>query len=340
MKNLPQEKASATVAVQPLARLGEAHGYRLAADTVHVNAMFTVLDAAAHQRAWALQLWACPVAPDAAIHITGQLVAEMPLPPIGELADDTHGFDTSAHAVLPTGHDEHVMVLALVAERAGRFDDVQDFCAYPRRERFLHPRLAGAIGFRVEGERVTIDAERIENPRDTANVSGTLAVELWALSEPYSGGRFQGTPLAGVAFDPLSGRFEYRQRSFELPFTTPPVGNWIVTLMLREWTALGYVTRDFVNFPLPLTIGGSARGSEVAPERAKAKPPESVAPKADGTVSVNEASHEELATVKGLPPKVVDGIVSKRPFSSLDELVKVKGMGAKLLAKLRSRLRL
>ena len=37
---------------------------------------------------------------------------------------------------------------------------------------------------------------------------------------------------------------------------------------------------------------------------------------------------------------VVEGIVARRPFKSLNELVKVKGMGEKLLAKLRSRLKL
>jgi competence ComEA-like helix-hairpin-helix protein len=58
------------------------------------------------------------------------------------------------------------------------------------------------------------------------------------------------------------------------------------------------------------------------------------------TVSVNTATADELASVKGLPAKVAEAIVAKRPYASLDDLLRVKGMGAKLLAKLRSRLKL
>ena len=57
-------------------------------------------------------------------------------------------------------------------------------------------------------------------------------------------------------------------------------------------------------------------------------------------MSVNSASKAELAAIKGMPTKVAEGIVSKRPFKSLDDLAGVKGMGAWLLAKLRSKLKL
>jgi competence ComEA-like helix-hairpin-helix protein len=337
MKTLLQDKSSTNVVCQSLARLGAAHGYRFAADTVHLNAMFTVLDPAAHQRAWALQLWACPAVPATAAELAGQLVAEIPLPPIGELADDTHGFEVSTNALVPAGFGEQVMVLVLAADCAGASGEVQDFAVYPRREQFFQPRLAGNVGFLIKRDRMTLEVERIENPRDAANVSGTLALELWALNEPYRGGRFQGAPLAGVALDPLAGQFEYRHRSFELPFTPPPAGVWNLVLMLREWTANGYVTRDFTNFALPLTVA-----APTVETRGETKPQPVAAARENEptTVSINSASRNELVAVKGLPPKVAEGIVSKRPFSSVDELVKVKGMGARLLAKLRSRLRL
>jgi competence ComEA-like helix-hairpin-helix protein len=57
-------------------------------------------------------------------------------------------------------------------------------------------------------------------------------------------------------------------------------------------------------------------------------------------VSVNAARVEELAAVKGLSPKLAEAIVKKRPFASLDELRRVKGLGANILAKVRSSLKL
>jgi DNA uptake protein ComE-like DNA-binding protein len=349
-----------------LARLGAVHGYRFDGDTVHLNAMFTVLNAAAHQRAWALQLWACPTTPATATDIKGQLVAQAPLPPIGEVADDTESFGPSAPAQTPAVQGEHVMVLALVAGSAGKFNEVHDFAVYARTERFLQPRLAGNVAYRIEGGRIVIDVERIENPRDAANLSGSLALELWALAGRYQGGKFNGVPLAGVAFDALGGQMEYRQRSFELPFTPPPAGNWNLVLMLREWTAAGFVTRDFSNFAVPMVVASKAAVPVAQPVQipapvaakpapvvaqpaavppviaAPAKAPVAVAkPVAkDAAVSVNSATKEELIAIKGLPEKVADGIVAKRPFKSLDEVQKVKGMGAKLLAKLRSKLKL
>ena len=58
------------------------------------------------------------------------------------------------------------------------------------------------------------------------------------------------------------------------------------------------------------------------------------------TVSVNKASEAELAAVKGLPKAVASAIVAARPFKTLDELVKVKGMGVKMLDKLKGGLSL
>jgi hypothetical protein len=340
---LQREGSTSTVR---LARLGAAHGYRFEGDRVHIKAMFTVLDAAAHQLNWALQLWACPVAPAGPAEIRGQLVADVALPPMGEVADEIESFDVSAPAFPPAGQGDFFIVLALVAGNPGKVVVVQDFAVYPRCERVVQPRLAGSVGFRIEGDRVKIEVERIENPREASNLSGTLSVELWALSAPYRGGRFAGIPLAGVAFDPLSGQCEYRRRSFDLAFKAPPAGTWNLVLMLREWAAGGFVTRDFTNFAVPMIVLAPVDSTPApvpaaeaaAVSSGKIKAPAAAA--SPGPVSVNTATAEQLAAVKGLPMIVVEGIVARRPFKSLNELVKVKGMGEKLLAKLRSRLKL
>jgi len=344
MKNLSSNKTEATVAPAQLAKLGANHGYQINADTVTLNAMFRVQDAAAHQRSWALQLWACPVVPNQAgdLSARGQLVASIALPPIGEIADESEGFSVTGFACTPAGRSEHVMVLALAAARDGRFTDVQDFAVYSRTETFLQPRFASVAGYRIEGDRIIIDVERIENPRPGENVSGTLALELWATKSTYCGGIFEGQPLAGVAFDGLLGQHEYACRLFDLPFTAPTAGSWSLTLMLREWTTAGFFTRDYVNFEQRYVVAApEVVSAPPAKTETQSKPAGKAAkPVADQGVSVNSASKAELASIKGMPAKVIDGIVAKRPFKSIDDLTGVKGMGAKLLAKLRSKLKL
>jgi competence ComEA-like helix-hairpin-helix protein len=341
MKNSVQNKTSNHLGRAQLASLGARHGYRFEGDVVCLNAMFLVHDAAAHQHGWALQLWACPAGPRNAAEVAGHLVAEIPLPPIGEIADENEGFEVSGIACPPVGRAGHVMVLVLAAGQAGQYSDVQDFAIYQRPEVFSQPRMVGSACYRIQGDRVVVEVEQIENPRDAANRSGTLALELWALAGQYRGGSFQGVPLAGVAFDGLAGQCEYRQSAFNLSFVPPPAGSWNLVMMLREWTAAGFITRDYVNFAEPYTVAPPSVGPADLKTKSVATSKAAPAAKcADALVSVNSASKAELASIKGMPTKVVEGIVSKRPFRSLEELTKVKGMGEKLFAKLRSKLRL
>jgi Helix-hairpin-helix motif len=376
-------------ATLPWARLSQPHGYRFDGDTVHLQARFTILDSAAHQRAWALQLWACPSAPGSPGALNGHIVAEVALPPMSEVADEIEHVDMTAFACPPLGAGEHVMVLVLATGRPGRFDEVHDFSVYPRRQLFLQPRMRGMVGYRIEGDRVRLSVERIENPRDAANRSGTLALELWALPAPYGGGPFHGPRLAGVVIGQLCGQTELISIDFDLPFSSPPSGVWHFVLMLCEWTSAGYLARDFTNFINPVTYGLSpaatpakpgdliaAEGAPIAP-RLPAKPapvallqemapkspvhpaaapampnasgpdkPEPVAfaqPKAVAgvarPVSVNTGSEEELGAVEGLSPKLARALMKQRPFASLEELRRVKGISAGLLARIRSQLK-
>ena len=58
-----------------------------------------------------------------------------------------------------------------------------------------------------------------------------------------------------------------------------------------------------------------------------------------GTVNINTADAAALTLLPGIGPKTADSIVDYRSsigsFTSIDELVKVKGIGAKTLDKLR-----
>src|SRR5580658_1839166 len=236
MKTFSLENGPVQTAAVQLARLSGPHGYRFEGDTVHLNAMFALLDPAAHERSWALQLWACPSAPVSARDLAGHIVAEVPLPPMGELADESEHFEVSAFAWPPAGAGEHVMVLVLASGRPGHFNDIHDLAVYARREEFVQPRLGGNAGYRIEGSSVQISVERVENPRPAGNRSGTLSLELWALPAPFAGGRFQGRHLAGVEIGSVHGRSERALQPVDLAFTPPPAGTWQIVLMLREWT--------------------------------------------------------------------------------------------------------
>jgi competence protein ComEA len=58
-----------------------------------------------------------------------------------------------------------------------------------------------------------------------------------------------------------------------------------------------------------------------------------------GTVNINTADAAQLALLPGIGPKAADSIISYRSsagaFTSIDDLVKVKGIGQKTLEKLR-----
>jgi len=55
----------------------------------------------------------------------------------------------------------------------------------------------------------------------------------------------------------------------------------------------------------------------------------------DALVAVNQASAEEIEALKGINRNVAKAIVESRPFDSVDDLIRVKGIGPKLLERLR-----
>ncbi len=345
-------------------RIGLNHGYAFDGDSVQLDAELLVTDpkeAADHE--WALQLWACE-APFNGQPVRAAKVAELT---VGSLdAGSPAWVSAFTTACPPAGQAGHNMVLVLAAGRDGQFDQVLDYANFPLTETFVQPRLVGSTAFNAGETTVRLSVDGIENPRGADNLSGTLSLELWALDAPYSNGIPKGVQLAASAIGSLSGQNGWQDLALDLPLAARPAGTWHIALLLREWTAFGYVTRDFTNFPLPLSWEAEAVAApavEVAAEpvaaakavtaakpapkaksATKAAAPKAAAPaKASAvpaTVSVNKASEAELAAVKGLPKAVASAIIAARPFKTLDELVKVKGMGVKMLDKLKGSLSL
>lgn len=222
--------------------------------------------------------------------------------------------------------------------------------------------LAGNYGYAIQGNRVVITVDEIANRREPGNLSGTLALELWALEKPYVGGPFVGFALAATTIGELRGDHFLAGCRYDLLFKEPPAGEWHLALMLREWEGDGYATRHWVNFDLPycvtdkpvITRNGTdnvinvdfakkpappAASVEPAAATVPPAPTKPAAPQAAG-VSINTASHEELAAVKGVTKKLAENIIASRPHASLEDLLKIKGMGEKLLDKVREALRL
>jgi len=219
------------------------------------------------------------------------------------------------------------------------------------------PLTLEQCAYSIENGRVTISIRRIASHRDSRDVSGTLSVELWALEGPYSGGDFGGIPLAATSIGEMLGQHFLTDCRYDLVFQQPPDGTWHLTLMLREWTAAGYITRDYVSFAPPFVTGaGSAMSSEsdnqIGVESAgdKKAPPasaetgDSVHP-ADAAPtetspssgkdqepeqgsSLSSATPEEISAAKEDSENVVESIVTEGPSDSTDESLQVKEDGA------------
>lgn len=340
-------------------RIGFEHGYAFDGDRVRLDAELLVDDpAAALGQEWALQLWACDTPFDGR-PVSAAKIAEIPLAAPGD--SGTTWFSASTDAFPPAGRADHNLVLILAAGQDGRFAQVQDYVNFPRAESFMQPRLDGTSSFSLAEDGVTMAVERISNPRTEDNLSGSLALELWALPAPYQAGEPEGQPLVSVALGSLAGQQAWQDLAFTQALATHPAGTWHIALLLREWSAKGYVTRDFSNFPLPVTWNAAptaaapveeapaaaeapAKAAEPAAKPAAGKAKLAAKPKAAAaapvSVSINTATAAELAAVKGLSKVVAAAIVAARPFKSLDELVKVKGMGVKSFDKLKGSLSL
>ncbi len=343
-------------------RIGSDHGYAFDGDSVRLDAELLIGNPeAAATRDWALQLWACEAPFDGAA-IRGTKVAELP---VGNQA----WVSASTPAFPPAGRAEHAMVLVLASGKDGSFDQVHDYANFPQTETFVQPRLTGATGFSLADDSVTLNVDAIDNPRAADNLSGSLSLELWA----YADSKPEGIQLAAASLGSLAGQNSWYELAIDTPLLAKPAGTWNIALLLREWTNAGYVTRDFANFALPVSWAAEAApAAEVATEAAveakptasakaapapkaaapKAATPKTAAPKAapakaapkvaaaPASVSINKASEAELAAVKSLPKAVAAAIIAARPFKTLDELVKVKGMGVKMLDKLKGSLSL
>ena len=327
------------------ATFGENLGYRLDGDIATLNAEIVRCNPDAVQCDWRIQLWAC-AAPFAGGHIEGIKVAEIPVQDLRLMPTFVTG-TTSAN--LPVDNRFHSMVMVLASRETGKFATIHDYVNYPLTQSFVLPRMLGTVGYRFDGSTVTIDVGAIENPRDVRNVSGSLSLELWALPQPYCGGDFDGTELAGVNIGTLNGQTTKCNVSHVLPLNPSVVGERYVVLMLREWTARGYVTRDYACFPQRVQFADAVRrdGIEIAAKKASsqsrtrkvlAKVLETTVPAAktraaksfdsvQGDRAKQTSKKNRSESHKNAEVQIIASSVTK------EEVLRSRGRGRKLLAK-------
>jgi len=318
-------------AADAVTALGANHGYCLDGDFVHLNADVSLAEAdLADGTHWALQLWASPGGFDG-LALNGVKVAELALQP-------TPGnFNVAAcvTALPPAGCAAQVMAMALVGQRVDGSVQVRDLSVYATPQTFFQPFLLGDVSCRVADGVAEIAIERIASPRAPDNLSGTLALEVWALDAPYQGGAWQGQPVASVVLGQLSGGSAWADCRYSVPAVN---ASGTLTLMLREWTPAGYLTRDYRNLaavsePVSGDVEAAAKPAAKAGKSATRKASASKSADKTAPVNVNTASAAELAAVKGISKTVAEAIVAARPYAKLDDLLRAKGVGAKLLEK-------
>jgi len=229
----------------PIARFNGDLSYRIDGDRAQLAADLAIIDQQSFDRQQCLlQLWACPSACDGNTP-SGIKVAEQQVSAAGfDLAVDTL-------ALPPAGRDDYVMVMTLVGIGDNGAMQLHDYANFEIRQSFIQPQLQGALNSVFADDHVDLAIECIRNPRAADNLSGSLSLELWALAEPYSGGAFSGMRLASTELGSLAGGEEWLHNSFRLDLAPRPAGEWSLVLMLREWTAAGYLTRDYRSLQAP-----------------------------------------------------------------------------------------
>ncbi len=362
--------ADSTNSITSTTRLGENHGYRFDGDFVHLNAEVFYSDTdLSSGKAWALQLWASERG-FTGLELAGIKVGEIAVQPSAGLVTAM----ACCSATPPAGVAEQVLGLALLAYADDGQTEVRDLAVYPARASFPQPRLLGDVACTLADGEAVLTVAAIANPRAADNLSGTLALEVWALDAPYAEGKPSGQPVASLVLGILAGGNQWTDCHFAVP-AAPANKNAALTVMLREWTPTGYLTRDYRELPAAPADAETSVGeptsdapsseTETAPELAPvAEEPAAKKKKgADKTakksaqknakaatppvaqqevlpVSVNTASEEALTAVKGISASLAHAIVAARPFATLDELTRAKGLGNKMLAKLRDQLTL
>jgi hypothetical protein len=125
--------------------------------------------------------------------------------------------------------------------------------------------LSGNLSWATHGSTIDIEAGTVTN-NSSGGISGTLQLEIWATSTPYSGGTIHGYVLGTRNLGQLQGGFSFTGISGDVPFTAPPAGTYYTTMTLEQYNGSAFVIADYSTFPGTSTFtgGGGGGGSSLS----------------------------------------------------------------------------
>lgn len=201
-------------------------------------------DSLSHASNWYLQLWA--KTDDINDDTQGVKVAQIQIFPTSLQAF----YRGESPVMLPAKNHDQYMMLALAEQPVNGATEIRKTAHFSKLERFYTPQINGDISLDWEDDSVHIQIDAITNPRDENNLSGSLNLELWDLPEKYTGGAWSGVQLAIAPLGVVAGGEQIKPCPIHVPASQPTDGRHL-TLMLREWTSQGFVTRDYREFEDP-----------------------------------------------------------------------------------------
>jgi DNA uptake protein ComE-like DNA-binding protein len=205
-------------------------------------------------------------------------------------------------------------------------------------------------GYKIENDRVIINIDQISSHRDEMNMSGTLLIELCALSQQTS--KPEVIVLASTSIGEIKGQHFLSTCYYDLLFQHPPAGIWQLSLQLSEWNGVDYTLVDKVLFGVLYQTqamtdeadayhANHATSIELQPKQEELKEPitqtdtsiTSTHNIGNGHLIINKAKAAKLKVIKGVPKKSLEKIIAERPFQSEQAIMNIKGMGSKMLLK-------
>lgn len=164
-------------------------------------------------------------------------------------------------------------------------------------------RFSGTFAYSAVGTTVAFGVSRIDNFNLIGSRSGTLAIQLWATTFPYTGfTNLFGNRIAEVELGTLLGGYYLSPVARTTILSNlPSPGYYNIVFVLAEWNGFQWVTVDHGNFPAYQLFG------VVAPPPIVTPPPPTVSPPVivihPVPLSLNEGGSGTLfVSVTGTPP--------------------------------------
>jgi hypothetical protein len=136
--------------------------------------------------------------------------------------------------------------------------------------------IVGNASFGLSGTQMTYGVQEVENYYSTFSTSGSLAIEVWATSAPYTGGSLNGYILGSVGIGTLQGGYYFANISHTQAYSTPPYGTYYIVVALAEYNGSQYAIDDWRNISgtqtfappiVPATVAVGPQSATIVPRQ-------------------------------------------------------------------------